>query len=448
MRKKILLLFALLLAAVQGAWAVWDGSSYTKPTYYSSYDGRSEVVVINSANELAWIRLHWDDDSGDGVDKDYYEHNFYLNTDIDMGDVVSYIPMGDDFLQGTFYGNGHTIRIHIWGVEDNYQGLFSGIDATGRVQDVHVAGKIECANSRLVGGICGENRGQIDNCWVSADISSGWREPLSTYGTEIGGIAGQNYRRPEESWNAAGVGQIRNCIMTGNVSNNDERVGGLVGFNHHGTVNYCVFYGTVITTHDQESVFVGKSWEGQYTYVYNGFPDALWYWTNSSIYGHILNPYAVNIGAEGPGTVEASYRTTYPGSTVRLTPKGATLKSIAVTDADGKEITLSGNATDGYTFTMPRRDVNVVAIFSEGTWPHQGTGTEADPYVIAGSGDWAEFAYKVNTGSNDFSGKFIRLDADISVQTMAGAYTSDTDTHPFCGTFDGGGHTLNINVTN
>ena len=35
----------------------------SRPTYYSSYGGRSEVVVINSANELAWIRLHWDDDS-------------------------------------------------------------------------------------------------------------------------------------------------------------------------------------------------------------------------------------------------------------------------------------------------------------------------------------------------------------------------------------------------
>ncbi len=154
MRKKIVLLFALLLATVQGAWAVWDGSSMSRPTYYSSYGGCSDVVVINSANELAWIRYHWDDDSGDGVGKDYYEHNFYLNTDIDMGDVVSYIPMGSAGYEGTFYGNGHTIRIHIWGATANYQGLFEMIAKEGRVQDVHVAGKIECDNSRLVGGIC------------------------------------------------------------------------------------------------------------------------------------------------------------------------------------------------------------------------------------------------------------------------------------------------------
>ena len=234
--------------------------------------------------------------------------------------------------------------------------------------------------------------------------------------------------------------------MSGNVTNNDADVGGLVGYNNHANIANCLFYGTVFSTHSQEDVFVGSSTLSWCKGAYHYYPDInteTW-----AIYEHIQYPYTVNISTEGPGTVDASYDGTYPGATVRLTPRGGALQSFSVYDADGKAVTLSGNATDGYTFTMPRRDVYVSAIFSEGTWPQQGTGSEADPYVIAGSGDWAEFAYKVNTGSNDFSGKFIRLDADISVQTMAGAYTSDTDTHPFCGTFDGGGHTLNINVTN
>ena len=85
-----------------------------------------------------------------------------MNANLDMNWSVCWIPLGGypgqtDEFDGEFYGNGHTIRIHIWGTDANYQGLFYGID--GKVENLHVAGKIDCDNSRLVGGICGENYG-------------------------------------------------------------------------------------------------------------------------------------------------------------------------------------------------------------------------------------------------------------------------------------------------
>ena len=62
--RQIILLIVLLCAAVQGAWAeTWDGSSKSRPTYYTNYGGRNNVVVIRTAAELAYASEHWDDDS-------------------------------------------------------------------------------------------------------------------------------------------------------------------------------------------------------------------------------------------------------------------------------------------------------------------------------------------------------------------------------------------------
>jgi len=79
-------------------------------------------------------------------------------------------------------------------------------------------------------------------------------------------------------------------------------------------------------------------------------------------------------------------------------------------------------------------------------WPTQGAGTEESPYLISSADDWNTFATNVNNGIS-FSGKVIKLTNDISVTTMAGGYQDD-NYQPFSGTFDGGGHTLTLNVNN
>ena len=66
-----------------------------------------------------------------------------------------------------------------------------------------------------------------------------------------------------------------------------------------------------------------------------------------------------------------------------------------------------------------------------------GTGTEGDPYTIGSTGDWNTLASYVGYG-HTFSGQFVKLGGDISVETMVGT----GDTNSFQGTFDGGSHTL------
>lgn len=61
--------------------------------------------------------------------------------------------------------------------------------------------------------------------------------------------------------------------------------------------------------------------------------------------------------------------------------------------------------------------------------------------IIRSAGEWEAFASAVNNGSESFEGKFVQLGTDISVSTMAG-----TAEHPFRGTFDGAGYTLNVSI--
>ena len=63
--------------------------------------------------------------------------------------------------------------------------------------------------------------------------------------------------------------------------------------------------------------------------------------------------------------------------------------------------------------------------------------------IIRSAEDWNTFATNVNNGSESYVGKVVKLAADISISTIAG----NTSDHPFMGTFDGCGHTLNVNIT-
>mgnify|MGYP007069888806 CR=1 FL=1 len=144
--KKILLLLALLCAVVQGAWAAdrnYEYTTKTKPSFYSSYGGKSDVVVINTEAELAYITANFSEESGYDGNKKWSELNYYLDADLDMGTEYSWLPMGRKSYwvtkyEGTFWGNGHTITYKTWDLDEENQGLFSTIHKNGKVYDVNV----------------------------------------------------------------------------------------------------------------------------------------------------------------------------------------------------------------------------------------------------------------------------------------------------------------------
>ena len=444
-----------LLAFGPTAWAqnfdVWDGVTKTKP----KEDQRR--IHIRTAAELAYIRDNYDKEEWDehtvytnvGSYLDYkepYKMPISLEADIDMGDKVSWIPLGwtgssKDYYESTFYGNGHTIRINIDGATKNYQGLFCGIHSDGKVENLHVTGNIHCTESRLVGGIAGENDGTIENCWVTANVSSDWQDSGVAVTGSVGGIAGENN------------GTIQFCCMAGDVTNNDADVGGLVG-NNDGILSHCTFYGTRHSTHSQDSKYVGDTGTTEEN-LYDTFQSSELGVGGDCYHYAIKYPWRVTVNTEGNGTIqtyaagENDVPGTRAGETFTLRVPSGNVISCTVTDADGTNLLWDTQATGktSFWFTMPNKNVTATIVFDYTDWPRQGAGTEDDPYIISNAADWNDFAHNVNLGRS-YSGKYVKLTSDISVTKSAGGYQTDDNCQPFSGTFDGDGHTLTINLNN
>ena len=372
MRQKILFLIALLCAVVQGARAddTYAYPTKTKPEFHSEYGGKSNVVVINTAAELAYITEHFDENSEFPVeDDDWSELNYYLNADINMGNSYSWMPLGRESYwvtrySGTFWGNGHTITYMIRGLDEENQGLFATIHEDGKVYDVNVVCDIYTQRD-YVGGIAGENYGTIENCTVTANIVNedhdrvggivGENRPggivkgchvMGTIkGTEsakyVGGITGRNLsgaNDPEivNCWveadvssehDKAAVGGIagynnaflRYCCMTGNVSNpKGDCVGGIVGKNaaggrvgshgtHAGTVEHCTFYGVIDNDHIRTSDFIGDGYGNNLYRAFNQTEYDDAVSNGHSLYADaIRNVFALSVTTTGTGTVTVS----------------------------------------------------------------------------------------------------------------------------------------------
>ena len=104
------------------------------------------------------------------------------------------------------------------------------------------------------------------------------------------------------------------------------------------------------------------------------------------------------------------------------------------TQADG-----SGTAyADCQSVTLP----SSMTLYAQWTPDPAHFSVNGDEYTIKTAGGWNVFcdALQDNDTWNRFSGKTVKLDANIEVSRMAGS-----SGHDFCGTFDGDGNTLTFN---
>ena len=339
----------------------------------------------------------------------------------------------------------NTINLVIENATANYQGLFADIDSNGKVQDLHVSGNIQCNDSRLVGGIAGQNDGGIVNCWVSANVSSNWTSWTSAT-AKVGGIVGENN------------GTVALCCMTGDVVNHDADVGGLVGYNSgSGTVNHCTFYGNRYSSHKQDNVYIGSKSGNQWNThgedllddaTLNNYLSSLSNVEGCDLYRFAIQyPNPVDIVNTGSGALESRFPGAREGEIVKLTEAYGKLQSMTITDAYGNKITPSGNEADGYTFAMPRRGVFVKSTFTGKSWLETYAGTESEPYRISSSYEWKVFAYYVRAGYN-FYQKYVKLTRDVTITEAVGLGEEfPYGMRPFCGTFLGDGHTLTANLS-
>ncbi|MBQ3754003.1 MAG: Ig domain-containing protein, partial [Prevotella sp.] len=146
------------------------------------------------------------------------------------------------------------------------------------------------------------------------------------------------------------------------------------------------------------------------------------------------------------------------GETLTLTatvaPDDATDKSVTWTTSDASVATVDGNgvvtaqglgkATITATATNGTADTSddVTATCTVNVYPWAGSGTADDPFQIQNVDDWNTLAANV-TGGETYSGIYFKMTDDIIGVTTR---TGKNSLNPFSGTFDGQGHTMNLNI--
>ena len=155
-----------------------------------------------------------------------------------------------------------------------------------------------------------------------------------------------------------------------------------------------------------------------------------------------LDAYTVKVVDVDGVTVTADCRLAKAGHTVNLTAKATEAGYfIGVKYNDDTDHALSLNDNGQCSFEMPAANVEVsgtkTAAFAAGD------GSEEKPYLIKNTGDWNDFCSLINSVvTYDINkDKCFKLGNDIEeVTSRIGANSS----YVFMGTFDGGGHALNV----
>ena len=204
-----------------------------------------------------------------------------LANDIDLSVYPNWSPIGtlkpntsqvSYPFSGVFDGQNHTIsNLTCTSVTNGYAGLFGNFDGTVQnliLRDAQItvegqAAAVVCENYKgqvlncamiggsvkgksVAGGVVCYNRGTVENCYATGDVTSlsGGRVCYA------GGVVGYNYTE----------GTVQSCYAAGRVES-EKHAGGAVGGNY-GTVQNCVALGQSVSTQVDAHRVVGENGGG------------------------------------------------------------------------------------------------------------------------------------------------------------------------------------------
>ena len=372
---------------------------------------------------------------------------------VKLGDDISVTRMAgsiDHNFMGTFDGNKKTLTFNYSG-SDNYVAPFLYVENNCVIKDLHVAGTIETSGTHAAGLIANQyGNVAISNCRSSIVIKS------SANGEGMhGGFVAQNH-------NSADL-NIDGCVFDGKLLTTTATTdcGGFVGFKGDGSTltisnslyapaDYTLAEGeTAITT---GSATFARNWTmpaDANCYYADALGDVQGKAVRSITAGeHVTVANAGNateytvsgITAYGTGIKYGSTLYAGSGEEVSLTlSNSATVPLGYQYDYTASAGTINGPANP-YTLTMPDGDVVISVRVTPD--PNQ-FAQSGDTYTIYTAGGWNVFcdALQDNTTYNRFIGKTVYLANVITVTRMAGS-----DKHDFCGTFDGQGNTITLDL--
>ncbi|HHV75517.1 MAG TPA: hypothetical protein GXX41_12965, partial [Thermoanaerobacterium sp.] len=195
-----------------------------------------------------------------------------------IGEGWEPIGMLVDFT-GSFDGGGYTISgLVINRPAQDDIGLFGYAETTAKIRNLGLAG-VKVSGGNYVGGLVGQNRGQVTNSYVTGDVTGESR---------VGGLVGNNYGSIAYSYAAgtvigtetginytyvgglvgSNIGSVRNSFARGTVSGQED-IGGLVGYNSGlitvsystGAVSGDSYIGGLVGFNHSEGSITGSYWD-------------------------------------------------------------------------------------------------------------------------------------------------------------------------------------------
>ncbi len=470
-----------------GAWVVTEDNipalkSFTDEWidvawYYDTedYDGGNHTFEVSTPEEFYGFSA---------ISQEYsFENdtvNLCNNVTLDKVEGREWTPIGssvDNAFQGTFNGNGKTIRgIHVTlNDSSNYIGLFGWVaDAT--IKNFTLSDSTFTGNAMAMGAIAGNGDGTLVNIYCDNSVII---ETTST--VTVGGMFGR-VQDPLQTTNADRIANtlltVSNCWFDGKIKqtigvNSTATSGGIVGYLIHGAANIenCLFTGDM----DCAKTASGN----KHLYVGGIFGKA-----NGTSATNFSIKNSLGAGSKIKATVNGCNK--YVGAIAGQAQGNETFSNVyAISECASLAIgQLSGGSTQPTTpvektalyNTIENLDANywvaqetgipVLKSFSdsyetpEGTeWLYESVGNETDPFILSNAEELEGFGTLVNAGTT-FKNKFVQLANDIEVcegdandwaegkntpsksWTPIGTVNGDTIVNAFRGTFDGNGHAI------
>ena len=368
---------------------LYNGNYYAAPVLPS---GGTDIYLINNAAQwTAFCDMLYDNAT----------YNRFKGKTVKLGANITVTRMAGssnhDFC-GSFDGQNYTLTFNYGSstayANEEYIAPFSYVsnvdEVAANINNLKVAGTIY-TSAQFAAGLIGAHWGDVNiqNCRVSTVINSS----IDGDGTH-GGIVGVD---------RSGTLTIRGCVFDGQLlGSSTNACGGIVGFRiNSATTNiyYSLFAPTNLTIGTDNSA----------TFIRNA--------TNSCkdgcYYTQEFNDGEHNITGQG----QKAYAFTTQPSNI-----GTLVQNYGVVEA--------------YTNGLKFNNKYYVNLGNDLTVNADGT-----EYTIHNATGWDLFCGLIESGET-FSGKTVKLDADISVSRMAGIFITNNNKHAFSGAFNGQNHTL------
>ena len=393
---------------------VWVGHIAEK--FAGGTGTESDPYQISNGAELAYLAQQVN------AGESYSDKYFTLTADIRLNtaDVPaaedspnSWTPIGKPGklkkpsipFSGTFDGRGHTVSGLYIESTATCQGLFGYIGTGATVQNLIVTGT-DTVNSNTAGGIAGK---------VEAGVTvtdCGFRGTVSAL-AYVGGIVG----------NCAGT--VNNCYNLGSVSGTQDNslnvAGGIVGNGNGATVSNCYNFGAVNAEGSGTAGGIVGSGTAQNCYYL------------CKVNGEDKSVYMDAAGAEKAITK------TGEGAETKYTVGESELVALLNEWAKANDAAEWENSTEEPYAPVFKAESDAPTPW-DGTVDTSWYDASKDTFEISTAAELAGLAKLVN-GGNNFSGKTIKLTADLDLNSKEWTPIG-TQGNPFKGEFDGSQHSV------